>query len=472
MLKVFNTLSGQKEEFIPQQPGQVKMYVCGVTVYDDCHIGHGRAYVSFDIIRRWLEARGNQVTYVQNFTDIDDKIIKRAAEVGQSPAELAARYTAAYFEVADKLNIKRADHYPKATEFVPQMIEFIRTLVEKGFAYQVAGDVYFSVKKLPDYGKLSGRDLEKMTAGVRVEVSEQKNDPLDFALWKAAKEGEPFWDSPWGRGRPGWHIECSVMSMKYLGRTLDIHGGGADLIFPHHENEIAQSEALTGQPFVKYWLHNGFINIDRTKMSKSLGNILTLKEIFQKYEPLVLRFYLLQTHYRSPIDFSFDALAEAQKGWKRLDNTRRKMDQLLARAGWRDPGGPYDDFVAEFQKEFEQAMDDDFNTARALAILFDLVRETNRLAEDYEVSQDKENLVILGQAKRLLGEMTEALGLAVQAAAADEVPAQVQELVAAREQARRGKDWARSDALRAELDKLGYLVEDAKQGPRLIRKEK
>ncbi|MCJ7493900.1 MAG: cysteine--tRNA ligase, partial [Deltaproteobacteria bacterium] len=309
-LKIYNTLTKKKEEFLPLQKGKVSMYVCGVTVYDRCHIGHARAAVVFDVLFRFLRYRGYEVTYVRNYTDVDDKIIKRANQEGVSCQEIAKRYIQEYEEDMEALGMERPTHEPRATENISQIIDLVKKLVEKGFAYTVDGDVYFSVEKFSSYGKLSGRDLEEMRAGARVEVDERKNNPLDFALWKSSKPGEPEWDSPWGRGRPGWHIECSAMSQRYLGESFDIHGGGQDLIFPHHENEIAQSEAATGKPFVRFWVHNGFVNINHEKMSKSLGNILAIRDLLQDHHPEVLRLFLLSNHYRSPVDFSLQNMIE------------------------------------------------------------------------------------------------------------------------------------------------------------------
>ena len=379
-LRIYNTFRRRREDFVPLKKGSVGMYVCGVTVYDDCHLGHARAYVNFDIIRRYLEYRGYRVKHIQNFTDIDDKVIARAhayrekhgnkMSLSEAVGFITDKYTAEYFRYMDKLNIKRADLYPKATEHIQEMVALVDGLVGKGYAYTVEGDVFFSVEKFADYGKLSGRKLDDMRAGARVEVDERKKHPLDFALWKSAKEGEPFWESPWGKGRPGWHIECSVMSMKYLGESFDIHGGGQDLIFPHHENELAQAESYTGKRFARYWLHNGFVTVNKEKMSKSLGNFFTLREIFEKYDPQVVRLFLISTHYRHPIDFSDEELENARRGYERLVECYGKLKELVQLTPERKT-------VTRFRKEFEEHMDNDFNTSGAVAVIFDMVKFLN-----------------------------------------------------------------------------------------------
>ncbi|HUV56056.1 MAG TPA: cysteine--tRNA ligase, partial [Dehalococcoidales bacterium] len=372
-MKVYNTLSGQKEEFLPQGD-EVKMYVCGVTPYDHCHIGHAMSYVIFDVVKRYLEFRGYKVKYVQNITDIDDKIIDRANKLGIATQELAGKFTDSYFADMDALNIRRADIYPRATEEIPKIIEVIQGLVDKGYAYPARGSVYLRVRNVADYGKLSHRTLESMITECNIEFEKEKEHPMDFVLWKAAKPGEPCWESPWGKGRPGWHIECSAMSLKYLGDTLDIHGGGQDLIFPHHENEIAQSESFTGKkPFVKYWLHNGLLQLGEDKMSKSLGNLITIKQALEKYSPDAIRIFILSSHYRSPLTYSEEAIEAAEKGADRLrqalhsENEKNKAAKNIEAESYR--------------RRFIEAMDDDFNTAQALATLFDLTREINRADE-------------------------------------------------------------------------------------------
>jgi len=367
-MKVFNSLSGQKEEFLPQGD-EVKMYVCGITPYDEAHLGHAMSYIIFDVIRRYLQFRDYKVKYVQNITDIDDKIIDRANKLGISTRELAEKFTDSYFTDMDALNIGRADIYPRATEEIPKIIEVIQGLIDKGYAYPAQGSAYFRVRNVPDYGKLSHRNLESMRTGARIEAGEEKEDPMDFVLWKASKPGEPAWESPWGSGRPGWHIECSAMSLKYLGDTLDIHGGGQDLVFPHHENEIAQSESFTGvKPFVKYWLHNGMVQLGEEKMSKSLGNLITIKEALQKYSADAIRIFALSSHYRSPLTYSEEILEAAEGGVERLLRVISRDDST---------GGVGEALDAEpYRKQFVEALDDDFNTAQALGILFDYCTST------------------------------------------------------------------------------------------------
>jgi len=395
-MKVHNTLSGKKEDFSPQGD-EVRMYVCGVTPYDESHIGHAMSYIIFDIIQRYLRFRGYKVKYVQNITDIDDKLIDRANKLGTTVSELAQKYTESYFEDMDALNIERADIYPRATEEIPKIIEVVQGLVDKGYAYEAGGSVYFRVRKVDDYGKLSHRNLESMMSGARIEPGEEKEHPVDFVLWKASKPGEPSWESPWGPGRPGWHIECSAMSLKYLGDTLDIHGGGQDLIFPHHENEITQSESFTGKkPFVKYWLHNGMLQLGEEKMSKSLGNLVTVKEILAKYSADALRLFVLSSHYRSPLTYSDEGLEAAERG----------ADRLRQAAGKRggNSGGGVD--VEPYRSRFVEAMDDDFNTAQAVATLFDLTRDINRADESgYNVEE----------ARKTLKELAGILGLTLKA---------------------------------------------------------
>ena len=393
-MKVFNTLSGQKEEFLPQGD-EVKMYVCGVTPYSDAHLGHAMSYIIFDVIRRYLQFRGYKVKYVQNITDIDDKLIDRAGKLGVSVRELADKYTDSYFADMDALNIGRADIYPRATEEIPKIIEVIQGLINKGYAYPARGSVYFRVRSVADYGKLAHRNLESMMAGARIETGEEKEHPMDFVLWKASKPGEPSWESPWGEGRPGWHIECSAMSLKYLGNTLDIHGGGQDLIFPHHENEIAQSESLTGvKPFVKYWLHNGLLQLGEEKMSKSLGNLITIKEALEKYGADAIRIFILNSHYRSPLTYSEEALEAAVSGVERLVRVLSRDDST---------GGEGEALDAEpYREQFIEAMDDDFNTAQALGVVFDLARAINQ-AGDSGISFVKAQGLLSGLAGNVMG---------------------------------------------------------------------
>ncbi len=376
-IKMFNTISARKEEFTPIDPGVIKIYVCGVTVYDMCHIGHARAYIAFDVIIRYLKYKNFKVKYVRNFTDVDDKIIKRANELGVKTEEITEKYIREFYTDMEALNVAKADIEPRVTEHIPDIINLIQKIIDNGYAYISGGDVYFSIDAFPSYGKLSGRKIDDMKAGARVEINEQKRHPMDFALWKESKPGEPAWDSPWGKGRPGWHIECSAMSTKYLGNTFDIHGGGKDLIFPHHENEIAQSEAANRVKFVNYWLHNGFVNINEEKMSKSLGNFFTIREVCEKYFPEALRYFMLGTHYRSPINYSTDAIAEAEGRVEYYYFTLKEINKSIGNFN-----GPLKDIVSKEEidqniKELDEAMEDDFNTAKAIANISNLLRFAN-----------------------------------------------------------------------------------------------
>jgi len=506
-LRVYNTLSAREEEFVPLRPGKVGMYVCGVTVYSSSHVGHGRAQVTFDVIVRYLRFRGYGVTYVRNFTDVDDKIIFRAAEVGVSPAELAARYIAAYHRDMDRLGLRRPHVEPRATEHIPQMIALVEDLVRRGVAYPVEGDVYFAVGRFPDYGKLSGRDPADLLAGARVEVDERKRDPLDFALWKASKPGEPAWDSPWGPGRPGWHIECSAMSAHYLGETFDIHGGGADLIFPHHENEIAQSEASTGKLLARYWVHNGFVNIRSEKMSKSLGNVLNLKDLLDRRSPEAIKLFLLGTNYRGPVDFTLERLEEAERAAERLREVVRSVEHLPAPPTAAPPAAPPDPALAAAaaaRQEFTAALEDDVNTPRAVAALFQLARELHGARARLERSPEPAGLAGMRAALATLEDLAEVLGIGLRGAAGARarVAAQdrrlraLRDLLAARPDlgdtedlvwdgaavaldpivdravhvfraaARERKDWAFADRLRELLRQVDVEVKDTPQGPR------
>jgi cysteinyl-tRNA synthetase len=463
-LRIYDTLTGSKREFVPVRPGQVGMYVCGMTVQDRPHVGHMRSSLSGEIMRRYLEHLGYQVTYVYNFTDVDDKIIERAGKEGVEYESVSERNIEAYLRGADLHNIKRATVYPRATRHIPEIHALIATLIEKGYAYAAGGDVYYDVRRKLDYGKLSGRRIDELREGYRIEPGESKRDPLDFALWKGAKPGEPAWDSPWGQGRPGWHVECSAMAMKYLGEQFDIHGGGQDLIFPHHENEIAQSEAATGKPFANFWTENGMVNLSGEKMSKSTGLLFYVDDIVAQADPEVVRYYLLSTHYRSPIDFSHERLAEAGVAYQRLRTP-------LERAGiWADAGppsgeaaGPLGEAVAEARRLFAEAMDDDFNTARAIGHLFDLARDVNR---GFDEGVDREARL----AARALYDVGQILGLFWKAPAGERWTTEVLALVEEREQARKSRDWKQADALRARLLEQGVLVEDGPQGPRLKRR--
>jgi cysteinyl-tRNA synthetase len=486
-LKLYNSLTGKKEKFSPLKKGRVGMYVCGVTVYDDCHLGHARCYVAFDVVYRYLKYKGYKVKYVQNITDVDDKIIAKAKKEGlrvkgQGLRDLKAlvrkvaeRYTKEYFKWMDYLKVKRADLYPKATEHIKDMIELIQGLLDRGYAYEVEGDVYFNISKFSSYGKLSGRFVNEMRAGARVEVDERKRNPLDFALWKRAKKGEPIWKSPWGEGRPGWHIECSAMSMKYLGESFDIHGGGQDLIFPHHENEIAQSEAYSEKPFVKYWLHNGFITTRGEKMSKSLGNIFTLKELFKGFpDSEVARLFLLSMHYRSPIDFTKEKLVEIEK---RLSHFYNLLDFILQalkgrisnrrinpRSLSKEERRLYQE-IRKTDEEFDRAMDDDFNTAKALSFLDSLAKVTNALKDNPKISGNK---ALLSKVYQLLKEKGKIIGFFEEHSWKKMISIpdkkEVEKLIAQRNKARKEGKWDLADRIRSSLKKREIILEDHSKG--------
>ncbi len=476
-MRIYNTLTGKKEEFFPVAEGKVGMYACGVTVYDHCHIGHARSAVVFDVMRRYMIYKGYQFKYIRNFTDIDDKIINRAKQEGISWNAIAKKYTDEYYRDMDRLGVGKADVEPKATDHIAEIIGIVKGLVDKGYAYEVDRSVYFEVGKFPGYGKLSKRDLEDMVAGARVEVDERKRNPMDFALWKASKEGEPSWDSPWGPGRPGWHIECTAMSLKHLGETFDIHGGGADLIFPHHENEIAQSEAYTGKPFVKYWVHNGFITVDKEKMSKSLGNFFTIQEILNKFDAEAVRFFLLSTHYRSPIEFSDEQLREAETSIDRYYTTVLRIRDFLAQEGEKERAGPdekaLEEMLAKFSDRFKEAMDDDFNTALAIGIVFELVRMLNKYMDGRPsgekavelIKRADEMLRETGNVLNLFHRTPEEWYIALMSVkniglTEEDILARIGERKAARER----KDWAEADRIRKELEEKGILLEDRKDG--------
>ncbi|AHF05876.1 cysteine--tRNA ligase [Desulfitobacterium metallireducens] len=471
-LKLFNTMSHQKEEFKPRESGKVAMYTCGPTVYNYVHVGNGRMLVVFDMIRRYLMYKEYDVTFVQNFTDVDDKIIKRGLEEGVDPLTLSRKYIEEYFKDAKALHVLPATVHPKATEHIPEMLEIIQGLITKGLAYEVDGDVYFAVDKFPQYGKLSGRSLEDMQAGARVDVDERKNHPMDFALWKKAKPDEPSWKSPWGEGRPGWHIECTAMSLKYLGAGFDIHGGGGDLVFPHHENEIAQSEGyLEGKPFAHYWMHNAFLTFNQQKMSKSLGNFFTVREILDHFSGEVLRFYLLSTHYRSPLDFDDENLRMAQKGLERLQTSIRLAAEALTKKGPVEIKLEMNEELVKASetahRDFEAAMDDDFNSALAYASLFELGKHINTLLQDYPYASAG-----LAKARETLLELAGVLGFDLehpesQEVAQDEKLTQVMEvLLSVRMKARQKKDWETSDFIRDQLKEIGIALEDTPQGAR------
>jgi cysteinyl-tRNA synthetase len=455
------------------------MYVCGVTVYDHPHIGHARCYVAFDAIVRHLRARGFRTTYVRNFTDVDDKIIKRAAETGSTSGQVAQTYAESFSEDMESLGALPADLEPRATEHIPEIVAAVQRLMEAGHAYAVEGDVFFAVESFASYGKLSGRDLDDLQAGARVQVDPRKRNPLDFALWKSSKPGEPAWDSPWGPGRPGWHIECSVMSARYLGETFDIHGGGKDLIFPHHENEVAQAEALTGRPFARYWVHNGFVRVNQEKMSKSLGNFFTIKDILASTRPEALRLFLLSKHYRSPLDFSDAALAESVQGLERLYTALAAADREAAGADPHACGsGAWLEEIQEAERRFEDGMDDDFNTAQAAGALFGLARTINRLAaegpgpaRDGLLARAAAGLRELGGRLGLLRQDPEAFLQGAGAPEAGEGPdaERIEELIAQRAAARKAKDFAAADRIRDELAAQGVVLEDTPQGTRWKR---
>jgi cysteinyl-tRNA synthetase len=484
-MQLYNTLTRRKEAFQPLTPGKVGLYACGVTVYDDCHLGHARSCVAFEVLVRYLRWRGFQVTWVRNYTDIDDKILVRAQELGVSWKEVAQRYIASFQEDMAALGVPLAQIEPRATEHIPQIIDLIRRLQDRGFAYTGGGDVFFRVRRFPGYGKLSGQSLEDIQAGARIEVDPNKEDPLDFVLWKASKPGEPAWDSPWGPGRPGWHIECSAMSMLYLGETFDLHGGGQDLVFPHHENELAQSEAATGKPFARYWLHHGLLTINHEKMSKSLGNFFTVKEVLARFPAEVVRFFLINCHYRTPLDFSDVALAEAEAALLRLYTCLARIQDLLREHPHLKLQHPVDTYphnltLEEFHRfgalraRFDAAMDDDLNTAQALGYLFETVRLLNRLLEAPSadpgyltiLKEMHDEVVDLGRVLNLLQADPQTMLTTLRQKAADLkiAPEEIQRLIDQRTQARKSKDWKRADAIRQQLTDLDILLEDTPQG--------
>ncbi|MDY0261669.1 cysteine--tRNA ligase [Syntrophotalea acetylenica] len=473
-LRVYNTMSGRKEVFEPLQPGKVGMYVCGVTVYDYCHIGHARANVVFDVIYRYLQFIGYDVTYVRNYTDVDDKIIKRANERGITSDDLAGEFIQAFDEDMARLGLADPTVQPKATHHIDHIIALVQRLIERGIAYESGGDVYFSVENFPSYLKLSKRNMDEMRSGARIAPGEQKRNPMDFALWKAAKPGEPAWESPWGPGRPGWHIECSAMAMEYLGESFDIHGGGKDLVFPHHENEIAQSEGATGKPFVKYWLHNGFVNVNQEKMSKSLGNFFTIRDILKSYDPEVLRFFILTAHYRSPIDFSDQNLQEARLGLSRFYEALQVALEVL-------DASPASDSVSEAGKTleaaFREAMDDDFNTAAAIGHLFEAVRTINRLVTEKGFRKNREKLAEVRALYETLLKLGGVLGIFASdpaiwlrqmnlalLTATGYSEADMEEFIRQRQEARKNKDFTRADEIRDELAAKGIQLLDGPQG--------
>lgn len=496
-MKIYNTLTGKKEPFEPLAPGSVGMYVCGVTVYDLCHIGHARSALVFDVIRRYFESRGMKVTYVRNFTDIDDKIIARAKKEGVNWKEVAEKYIEEYYRDMNLLGVRKADIEPKATDHIEEIQRMIDKLLERGYAYKTDGDVYYKVKRFEEYGKLSKRNTEDMLAGARVEIDEKKEDPLDFALWKSSKADEPSWSSPWGGGRPGWHIECSAMSVKYLGMTFDIHGGGKDLIFPHHENEIAQSEAYTGRPFARYWIHNGFVNVNQEKMSKSLGNFFTIREIFEKYPyseqatAEVLRYFLISSHYRTPVDFSDQGMRSAHAALDGFYGMFQRIDEIKQAEKKKVRGDqPLREAMSRCKREFLGAMDDDFNTAGAIATLQKLRKEVNtQIGKGISMEVKIELGNIFKTFGKVLGlfsvdpfrweflktidiHITDKITLkehvSVKLIRGEEE--KIQRLIAEREEARRRKDWKRSDEIRDQLKEAGIILEDRPDGTTRIKR--
>ena len=466
-LKIYNTLTRTKEEFIPLKKDEVCMYVCGPTVYNYIHIGNARPFIIFEVVRRFLKFKGYKVKYIQNLTDIDDKMINKAKELKITVSELAEKFIQEYFIDADSLNIERADVHPRATEHIKEIIELVKGLEKKGYAYEIDGDVFFDVSKFKYYGKLSGQNIEELKSGARVEVNEKKKEAIDFALWKRAKEGEPSWKSPWGNGRPGWHIECSAMSMKYLGKSFDIHTGGSDLIFPHHENEIAQSEAYTNQQFVKYWMHNGYLCLNSQKMSKSLGNIMKVRDISQKYKGEIIRYFILSAHYRSPLNFSEEQLQQAESSLQRLNNTIFNVRHLLKQDKFRKSKDKEDELVLEEGRENEQkfieAMDDDFNTPVALSRLFSFAREVNVYLGSPGLKNKEVLEEILKFYQKLAGKI---LGILKDFDQEESFEQEIKKLIEEREEARKERNWIKSDQIRDKLQEKGILLEDTPSGVR------
>jgi cysteinyl-tRNA synthetase len=461
-MKIYNTMTRSKEEFVPMNDKEVRMYVCGPTVYNFFHIGNARTFIVFDAIRRYLEYRGYSVKFIQNFTDIDDKMIKKAIDENTTVKNLGDKYISEYYKDADGLNIKRATVNPRATEYIDEIIEFVKDLVDKGYAYEINGDVYFKSKKFNEYGKLSGQNIEDLQAGARINVDERKQDPMDFAIWKNEKPGEPSWESPWGKGRPGWHIECSCMAHKLLGETIDIHAGGTDLVFPHHENEIAQSEARNGEPFAKYWMHSAFVNVNNQKMSKSLNNFFTAREMLERYESDVIRFLMLSGHYRTQINFSVELLDSAKASVERLYNAIGNLENLLNEASVEELKESEKEYIRTldgYRSRYIEKMDDDFNTADAISVLFDLAREINT---NVDVNSSKG---LIKYSLELMRELGEPLGI-LQKAKKEDLAAEVEQLIEKRQQARKDKDWALSDKIRDDLKARGIVLEDTPQGVR------
>ncbi len=467
-MRIYNTLTGKKEEFVPIDPDEIKIYVCGPTVYNYFHLGNARPFVVFDTLRRYLEYKGYKVKFVQNFTDVDDKIINKAREEGVSASDISEKYIREYYKDAEKLNVKKATVHPKVTENIKEIKDFISTLIDKGYAYDVNGDVYYSTRKFKGYGKLSGQNIEDLEAGARIQVGDLKRDPMDFALWKAKKsEDEIAWESPWGQGRPGWHIECSVMSNKYLGDTIDIHAGGQDLEFPHHENEIAQTEAYTGKKFANYWMHNGFITINKEKMAKSRGNFFMVRDILDEYDGEVVRYFLLSGHYRNPIDFSKELMEQAKNSLARIRNTKINLEHFIenAKGSMNEEERKQLEKQTVYKEKFKESMEDDLNTADAISVIFELVKEINTVTSENSTKEfcEKE----LG----LLTELSGVLGLLKENEKSG-IPEEVSNLVEERQAARKAKDFARADEIRDELKRRGITLEDTPKGIRVIMEER
>ena len=463
-MKVFNSLTKKKEDFVTIKPGEVSMYVCGPTVYDYFHVGNARTFIIFDTVRRYLEYRGYK--FVQNFTDIDDKMINRANKENITVKELGDRFIEEYYKDADALNLKRATVNPRATEFINQIIDFVKALIEKGYAYEVDGDVYFSTKKFSGYGKLSGQNLEDLQAGARISVDERKKDPMDFAVWKSQKPGEPAWESPWGMGRPGWHIECSCMAHDLLGETIDIHAGGSDLMFPHHENEIAQSEARSGKAFANYWLHAAFLNINNQKMSKSLNNFFTAREILKEYDPDVIRLFMLSGHYRTQLNFSRELLDSAKSAAERLYNSINNLENLLVEVKVNEITAEEKEYLKVldgYKQKYIEKMDDDFNTADGISVIFDLIKDINI---NITVNSSKE---LVQKSLEIIRELGMPLGI-LQKSTKGQLEEEIEKLIEERQQARKNKDWALADKIRDDLKAQGIVLEDTPQGVRWSKK--
>ncbi len=455
-MQIYNSMTNKKEEFVPINPGEIKMYACGPTVYNFIHVGNGRQIVAFDVIRRYLEYRGYNVKFVQNFTDVDDKIINKARQEGVTSEEIARKYIEEYFTDAHGLGVRDADVHPKATETIGEIIDMVSTLIEKGHAYEVGGDVYFRTHTYPQYGSLSKLPLEELEAGARVDVSDVKESPVDFALWKAAKPGEPYWESPWGKGRPGWHIECSAMSVKHLGKTIDIHGGGQDLTFPHHENEIAQSECANGCKFVNYWVHNGFLSVDNVKMSKSLGNFTLIRDAAAAYGYETLRMFLISAHYRSPLNYSEDSLIQAKAALDRLYTAKSNLEFLIKNGEDGSDSGKKE--LDIYRDKFIEAMDDDFNTADAIGALFEMVRKINTM-----ITEHPTKALAMACHDRLM-ELSDILGILSAAQEEESLDEKVEAMIQARQEARKAKNFAEADRIRDELKAMNIILEDTPQG--------